>query len=96
MTEADDGPVARMRVTNSGTAMLELILEPYGSDHWLRPEETFVVETYGFGDGDPFEVVHEPARVTVYLDGHGDVVDVHGGVIDCGHGRPATGEETTV
>ncbi|MDH6215605.1 hypothetical protein [Streptomyces pseudovenezuelae] len=96
MTEADGGPVARMRVTNRDTELLELILEPYGSDHWLRPGETFVVETYGFGDGDPFEVEHEPARVTVHLDGHGDVVDVHGVVIECGHGRPKTGEETTV
>jgi hypothetical protein len=96
VTAADGGPVARMRVTNRGTAMLELILEPYGSDHWLRPGETFVVEAYGFGDGDPFEVEHEPATVTVHLDGHGDVTDLHGVEIKCGHGRPETGEETTV
>ncbi|WP_158697297.1 hypothetical protein [Streptomyces hokutonensis] len=59
MKEADGGPVARMRVVNSGTAMLELIVEPYGSDH-------------------------------------GHVTELHGGEIDCAHGRPATGEETTV
>ncbi|MGI5454717.1 hypothetical protein ACQEWB_16370 [Streptomyces sp. CA-249302] len=39
MTETDGGPEARMRVSNRGTDMLELILEPYGSDHWLRPGE---------------------------------------------------------
>ncbi|GHE67535.1 hypothetical protein GCM10014715_21560 [Streptomyces spiralis] len=94
MTEADGGPVARLRVTNRGTDMLELILEPYGSDHWLRPSETFVVVTYGFGNGDPFEVEHEPATVTVHLDGHGYVTDLNGDEIDCAHGRPETGEET--
>ena len=96
MTEADGGQAARLRVTNRGTAPLELILEPYGSDHWLRPGETFVVVTYGFGDGDPFEVEHEPATVTVQLDGHGYVTDLNGNEIECAHGRPATGEETTV
>ncbi|XUL88042.1 hypothetical protein ACQ86D_16315 [Streptomyces galilaeus] len=96
MTEVDGGPVARMRVVNSGTAMLELLLEPYGSDHWLRPGETFVVVTYGFGDSEPFEVEHAPATVTVNLGGHGHVTDLHGDEIDCAHGRPATGEETTV
>jgi hypothetical protein len=95
VTEADGGPVARMRVTNQGPGMLELILEPYGSDHWLRPGETFVVVTYGFGDGNPFEVEHEPAVVTVQLNGHGYVTDLLGDEIDCAHGRPGTGEETT-
>ncbi|MGY6018432.1 hypothetical protein [Streptomyces spinosirectus] len=95
MTEADGEPAARLRVTNRGTDMLELILEPYGSDHWLRPGETFVVLTYGFGEGDPFEVEHEPATVTVQLDGHGYVSDLHGNEIECGHGRPEAAEETT-
>ena len=59
MAGVDDGPVARMRVVNTGAAMLELILEPYGSDH-------------------------------------GYVTGLHGVEIDCAHGRPETGEETTV
>lgn len=96
MAEVDGGPVARMRVVNSGTGMLELILEPYGSDHWLRPGETFVVVTYGFEDSEPFEVEHEPATVTVNVGGHGHVTDVHGIEIDCAHGRPETIEETAV
>ena len=45
MTVVDGGPVARMRVVNRGATMLELILEPYASDHWLRPGETFVRST---------------------------------------------------
>lgn len=88
MAGVDDGPVARMRVVNRGTAMLELILEPYGSDHWLRPGETFVVVTYGFGDCEPFEVEHKPATVTVNLGGHGYVTDIHGVDLVCAHGRP--------
>ncbi|AZQ34663.1 hypothetical protein EJ357_15225 [Streptomyces cyaneochromogenes] len=96
MTDADGGSVARMRVTNRGTDSLELILEPYGSDHWLRPRETFVVVAYGFGDADPFEVEHEPAVVTVHLGGHGHVTDVRGDGVACAHGRPETCEETPV
>ncbi|MCI3269756.1 hypothetical protein [Streptomyces cylindrosporus] len=97
MTESGGGPVARMRVSNRGTDMLELILEPYGSDHWLRPGETFVVVTYGFGEDDePFEVEHEPAVVTVHVGGHGYVTDLLGDEVDCAHGRPETGEETPV
>ncbi|MEV6541451.1 hypothetical protein [Streptomyces sp. NPDC051665] len=59
MTVVDGGPMARMRVVNRGAAVLELMLEPYGS-------------------------------------GHGYVPDIHGVEIDCAHGRPETGEETTV
>ncbi|MFD9393030.1 hypothetical protein ACFWBB_20660 [Streptomyces sp. NPDC060000] len=49
---ADGRPVVALRVRNSGEEPLELILEPYGSDHWLRPGETFVIWTLdGPGDG---------------------------------------------
>ncbi|MGC4981598.1 hypothetical protein ACLQ18_13295 [Streptomyces sp. DT193] len=96
---AQDGPVARLRVENNGDELLELILECYGSDHWLRPGETFVVWTVGSSEGDPwpgtthgnepFEVNYRPGSVTVHFNGrHGYVTDVAGNEIDCGHRRP--------
>ncbi|MFD7569967.1 hypothetical protein ACFV6U_05455 [Streptomyces sp. NPDC059810] len=98
----EEAPVARLRVHNSGEEQLELVLEPYGSDHWLAPGETFVVWTFGSADGrpwsgttygnEPFEVDHRPGSVTVHFNGHhGYVSDVEGNEIDCGHRRPADG-----
>ncbi|MGA5132960.1 hypothetical protein QZH56_33065 [Streptomyces olivoreticuli] len=97
----NDAPVARLRVHNRGEELLELVLEPYGSDHWLVPGETFVVWTVGSSDGDrlwsgttrgnePFEVDYRPGSVTVHFNGiHGYVSDAEGNEIDCGHRRPA-------
>ncbi|MEH0546831.1 hypothetical protein QA802_28225 [Streptomyces sp. B21-105] len=81
-----------MRVRNSGAELLELVLEPYGSDHWVRPGETFVIWTIGRpGDGvsEAFAGEHGPGTVTV----HADVLpayvgDEDGNEIDCGHHRP--------
>ncbi|MFJ7269542.1 hypothetical protein ACIQV3_23340 [Streptomyces sp. NPDC099050] len=97
---AQDVPVARLRVGNNGPELLELVLECYGSDHWLRPGETFVVWTVGSPEGEPwpgtthgneaFQVDYRPGSVTVHFNGvHGYVTDVAGNEIDCGHRRPA-------
>ncbi len=96
----DEAPVARLRVQNNGEELLELILEPYGRDHWLLPVETFVVWTFGSLDGvpwsgttygnEPFEVDYRPGSVTVHFNGsHGYVADVYGTEIECGHRRPS-------
>ncbi|MEV6669509.1 hypothetical protein [Streptomyces sp. NPDC051162] len=98
-------PVARLRVHNKGEELLELFLEPYGSDHWLSPGETFVVWTFGSADGppwsgtthgnEPFEVEYRPGSVTVHFMGHhGYVADVDGNEIECGHQRPTTAAST--
>ncbi|MFE2534723.1 hypothetical protein [Streptomyces sp. NPDC059371] len=95
----DEAPVARLRVRNNGEDLLELVLEPYGSDHWLVPGETFVVWTFGSEEGDPwsgtthgnepFQVDYRPGSVTVHFNGsHGYVADVIGTEIECGHRRP--------
>ncbi|GAA5206228.1 hypothetical protein GCM10023323_16760 [Streptomyces thinghirensis] len=102
----DEAPVARLRVQNNGEDLLELILEPYGSDHWLVPGETFVVWTFGSPDGDPwsgtthgnepFQVDYRCGSVTVHSNGsHCYVADVEGTEIECGHRRPIT-DETAV
>ncbi|UNO43194.1 hypothetical protein [Streptomyces sp. MST-110588] len=83
---------------------MELFLEPYGSDHWLVPGETFVVWTVGSvgGDGpwsgttrgnEPFEADYRPGSATVHANGvHSHVTDEDGNEIDRGHRRPdATG-----
>ncbi|MFI9242857.1 hypothetical protein ACIGXF_09710 [Streptomyces sp. NPDC053086] len=97
--------MGRLRVSNEGEDLLELTLEPYGSDHWLLPGETFIVWTVGSPGEEhlwsgtalghePFEVDHRPGSVTVHINSSiGYVTDVHGNEIDCGHRRP-TGSGT--
>ena len=91
-------PVAALRVRNSGAELLELVLEPYGSDHWMAPSETFVIWSLGDPGGEAsevpkvfgvFEVEHGPGTVTVHADRLPAYVgDVDGNEIECGHGRP--------
>ncbi|MFG3263952.1 MULTISPECIES: hypothetical protein [Streptomyces] len=86
---ADGTPVPVLRVHNTGTEPLELTLEPYGSDHWLRPGETFVIWTLGQAD-EPFQVDHGPGTATVHAESLPAYVgDAEGNEIECGHGRPA-------
>lgn len=103
----DEAPVARLRVQNDGEDLLELILEPYGSDHWLVPGETFVVWTFGSPDGapwsgtthgnEPFQVDYRSGSVTVHSNGsHCYVADVEGTEIECGHRRPTTAETAVI
>lgn len=54
-------------IHNSGTELLELWLEPFGQDYYLKPGDVFVVTSYGtWGGGKPFEVLHEPGRIEVW------------------------------
>ncbi|MER5486864.1 hypothetical protein ABT024_27165 [Streptomyces sp. NPDC002812] len=55
-----------MLVINDGTELLELMLEPFGQDYWLRPGEAFVVTSYGEWSDHPFETIHEPDLITVW------------------------------
>lgn len=56
-----------MLVQNSGPELLELWLEPIGQDYWLRPGESVTVTSYGSWTGHPFETVHEPGRLEVWV-----------------------------
>ncbi|MEU8077800.1 hypothetical protein AB0B31_20380 [Catellatospora citrea] len=79
-----------MLVQNSGDTLLELILEPFGQDYWLQPGESVVVTSYGRWDDRPFEIVHEPACVTVWATSWFATVSFPGGdEVPGGHQRPA-------
>jgi hypothetical protein len=60
------GDPVPMIVHNSGDSLLELWLEPFGQDYWLRPGEDATVTSYGRWDDHPFEVSHESDRITVW------------------------------
>lgn len=55
-----------MLVDNSGTELLELWLEPFGQDYWMRPGESFIVTSYGSWSDRPFEIAHEPGRIQIW------------------------------
>jgi hypothetical protein len=94
-----DGPEARLRIENSSNELLEVVLEWYGRDYWLKPDEVVVVTTVG-NDGprtwsgttrpdEPFEVDYHTGSVTVHFNGDvAWVTDADGHEIECGHQRP--------
>ncbi|GIF63372.1 hypothetical protein Ais01nite_14070 [Asanoa ishikariensis] len=93
-----------MRLQNSGATLLELVIEPWGRDYWLRPGEVFVVSTAASPDDnlypgtthpdEPFEVDYRPQSMTVHCNGlSADVTDSHGNELTCGHQRPETAAE---
>ncbi|NEC90688.1 hypothetical protein G3I71_33940 [Streptomyces sp. SID12501] len=92
-----------MRVENHSGQRLELVLEPYASDHWLMPGEAFVVVAVGSPgdmpwsgttpDADPFQVDHRAGSITVHVNsGRGWVEDLDGKEVECAHQRPPVAE----
>ncbi|MBB4753212.1 hypothetical protein [Actinoplanes lobatus] len=89
-----------MPIRNHSDGPLEVVLEPFGRDYWLRPGESLVVHTAGRSDGEspwpgtlrgdePFEVNYQPGSIQVYLNGAGGwVTDLDGADLECGHQRP--------
>jgi hypothetical protein len=94
--------LARLPIHNDGTEPLEVVLEWYGRDYWLRPGETLVVNTVGSAGGEttwpgstrpdePFDVIYHPGLIQVYFNGDdGWVTDVDGNELAWGHQRPAS------
>ncbi|UQX02345.1 hypothetical protein [Streptomyces sp. RerS4] len=84
------GDPVPIHVGNSGDTLLELWLEPFGQDYWLRPGETFTVTSYG--ERDPaaaFEVHHEPERIQVWATSWFATVTFPDGTeVPGGHQRP--------
>ncbi|GAA2646667.1 hypothetical protein GCM10010425_65470 [Streptomyces spororaveus] len=77
-----------MLVTNNGDELLELWLEPFGQDYWLRPGDAFMVTSYGHWDDHPFETIHEPNRITVWATSwFATVSDADGNEVPGGHER---------
>ncbi|MET9606315.1 hypothetical protein ABZZ17_14755 [Streptomyces sp. NPDC006512] len=78
-----------MLVENSGTELLELWLEPFGQDYWLRPGEAFLVTSYGSWDDRPFEIAHEPDRIQIWASSCFATVTFRDGTeVPGGHQRP--------
>ncbi|QFG26408.1 hypothetical protein [Actinomadura sp. WMMB 499] len=78
-----------MLVRNDGDELLELWLEPFGQDYWLRPGEAVVVTSYGRWSDQPFQVTHEPRRIEVWATSwFATVSDGDGNEVPGGHQRP--------
>jgi hypothetical protein len=82
----------RTSVRNDSEKILGLWLEPWGSDHWMRPGERFTVVA-----GDIVEAADEPFEISVHDQGisvwvnaanSADVIDADGDEVVCGHQRP--------
>lgn len=82
----------RTSVRNDTGNILCLWLEPWGSDHWMRPGERFTVVA-----GDLIEAVDESFEVVVHDQGisvwvnaanFAEVLDANGDEVLCGHQRP--------
>lgn len=85
-----------MLVINQGSELLEVMLEPFGQDYWLRPGESFVVTSYGEWPDYPFETVHEPDLITVWAASWFATVSFRNGAeVPGGYQRPEGTYEVT-
>ncbi|MFG2174403.1 hypothetical protein ACGFMO_24080 [Streptomyces niveus] len=78
-------------VSNETESLLCLWVEPWGTDHWMQPGEVFTVVTESEAEESPFNVVVHAQGITVWVNSANDaeVVDKNGGLVPCGHQRPA-------
>jgi hypothetical protein len=85
-------PVPRTAVRNDTEDMLCLWLEPWGSDHWMRPGERFTVVAGELIEpvDDPFEVNVHDQGISVWVNAanSADVMDADGNEVPCGHQCP--------
>ena len=80
-------------MSNETGSVLCLWVEPWGTDHWMRPGEEFTVVTETEAEESPFNVVVHGQGITVWVNSGNDaeVFDKNGGQVPCGHQRPAEG-----
>ena len=82
----------RTSVRNDTGKILCLWLEPWGSDHWMRPGERFTVVAGDVAEptDEPFEVDVDDEGISVWVNdaNSADVVDADGNEVFCGHQRP--------
>ncbi|MDX3694639.1 hypothetical protein PV726_30760 [Streptomyces europaeiscabiei] len=83
--------MSKTSVSNETESMLCLWVEPWGTDHWMRPGEKLSVVTESDPEESPFNVVVHAQGITVWVNSANDaeVVDKNGGLVPCGHQRPA-------
>jgi len=82
--------MARTSVTNETEDLLCLWVEPWGTDHWMRPGEVLTVVAGTAPEDAPFNVVVHGQGITVWVNSANDaeVVDNDGNAAPCGHQRP--------
>ncbi|MFJ9692722.1 hypothetical protein [Kitasatospora sp. NPDC101183] len=78
-------------MTNRTEHLRCLWVEPWGTDHWMRPGEEFTVVAEPAPEESPFDVVLHRQDVTVMVNEaySSTVVDQDGAPVPCGHQRPA-------
>ncbi len=83
--------VSKTNVSNETERMLCLWVEPWGTDHWMRPGEEFTVVTEAPNEESPFNVVVHGQGITVWVNSGNDaeVFDKDGKLVPCGHQRPS-------
>ncbi|MET9482000.1 hypothetical protein [Streptomyces sp. NPDC006638] len=83
--------MSRTSVSNETESVLCLWVEPWGTDHWMRPGEQFTVVTESEPEESPFNVVVHRQGITVWVNSasSSEVVDQDGVIVPCGHQRPA-------
>ncbi|MEU9623613.1 MULTISPECIES: hypothetical protein [unclassified Streptomyces] len=85
--------MSKTSVTNQTGSMLCLWVEPWGTDHWMRPGEEFAVVTGTEPEESQFNVVVHDQGITVWVNSASspdepDVFDKCGNRAPCGHQRP--------
>lgn len=84
--------MARTSIRNDTQELLCLWLEPWGSDHWMRPGERFTVVASGVAEpvDEPFETVIHDQGISVWVNiaNTVEVLDERGREVTCGHQRP--------
>ena len=77
-------------MSNETDSLLCLWVEPWGTDHWLRPGEVFTVATEAEPEDAPFNVVVHGQGISVWVNAGFDaeVFDAQGRPVLCGHQRP--------
>lgn len=82
--------MSKTSVSNETDALLCLWVEPWGTDHWMRPGEEFSVVTDKEPEEAPFNVVVHSSGITVWVNSANasEVVDKNGNPVPCGHQRP--------
>lgn len=83
--------MSKTSVSNGTDGLLCLWVEPWGTDHWMRPGEEFTVVTETRPEESPFNVVVHDQGITVWVNSGSDaeVFDKSGNPASCGHQRPA-------
>jgi hypothetical protein len=77
-------------VSSETDSLLCLRVEPWGTDHWMRPGEVFTVATRADPENAPFNVVVHGQGISVWMNAglDAEVFDAQGGLVPCAHQRP--------